>query len=221
MEALRSELRALIAREMQTDPAHDIAHLDRVWVNAHQISSGLVAGDQKVLLAASYLHDLVNLPKDAPNRAEASRLSAQKAESVLLHFGFSLDEITATQHAIVAHSFSAGVVPETLEAKILRDADRLDALGAIGIARTFLVSGQLARPLLDPEDPFAKQRPLDDQAWSLDHWAVKLLRLPEDMLTEVGCQIARDRVGLMGQFLEQLAQETGHDIPETWRAFYT
>ncbi|GAF96412.1 unnamed protein product, partial [marine sediment metagenome] len=169
---------------MVVDSAHDLAHLDRVWMNASMIANG--SGDSWVLMAASYLHDLVNLPKNDPNRELASRQSAEKAAPYLVSLGFSPIQIKTTQHAIAAHSFSAGIAPETFEAKVLRDADRLDSLGAIGIARTFLVAGAIGLPLYDPTDPFAQNRVLDDGKYSLDHWQIKLLKLPDGMITDRG-----------------------------------
>ncbi|WP_331252776.1 HD domain-containing protein [Ruegeria lacuscaerulensis] len=211
---LRSRLRAVVAQRMETDPAHDLAHLDRVWVNARAISDDQT--DMTVLLAASYLHDLVNLPKDDPDRHLASRKSASESEPILTSFGFSRAQIDATKHAIEAHSFSANIPPETPEARILRDADRLDALGAIGIARNFSVSGALGRTLYDAADPFAADRALDDLHYSLDHWKVKLLSLSDDMLTETGRQIAKARTARMIRFLHEFAEEIGSDLPRTW-----
>ncbi|QTN36988.1 HD domain-containing protein [Cognatishimia activa] len=216
MEALRAQLRAIIQREMQQDPAHDIAHLDRVWANAHRIAKSEHGVNLRVLLGATYFHDLVNLPKDAHNRAEASRMSAEKAAPFLTDLGFTPDEIKAAQHAIAAHSYSAGIPPESFEAEILRDADRLDALGAVGIARTFMVAGTMGRPLLDPNDPFAADRDLDDQLWSIDHWHLKLLQLPHEMVTEKGRKIARKRARLMLAYLKQLAKEMDTDLPDHW-----
>lgn len=211
---LRSRLRGIVAQRMVTDPAHDLAHLDRVWVNARAIADSET--DMRVLLAACYLHDLVNLAKDDPDRHLASRKSASEAEPLLIELGYAQDHIRAIQHAIEAHSFSANITPETPEARILRDADRLDALGAIGIARNFSVSGALGRALYDPSDPFAENRPLDDLHFSVDHWKVKLLGLPDDMLTETGKQIAAERVALMMRFIEELAEEIGSVLPRTW-----
>jgi len=210
----RDNLRGIVQARMATASAHDLAHLDRVWVNVQAIAND--QNDMRVLLAASYLHDLVNLAKDDPNRHLASRRSAEESESILENLGFGVSEIQNTQHAIVAHSYSARVPPETDEACILRDADRLDALGAIGIARTFSVAGALDRPLYDPFDPFAEQRPLDDLQFSIDHWKVKLLKLPDDMLTEAGKEIARTRTARMIRFLEDFADEIGNTLPRSW-----
>jgi len=218
MDTLRSQLRRIIQTEMAQDPAHDLAHVDRVWANAHRIARAEGTANLRALMAAAYLHDLVNLPKDAPNRAQASVLSAKAAEPILQDLGCSDEEIRIAQHAIAAHSYSAQIPPESPEAEILRDADRLDALGAIGIARTFSVSGTLGRALYDPADPFAADRPLDEKKFSIDHWHVKLLRLPQEMLTAKGRKIADKRARLMLAYLKQLAKETDTELPEHWAA---
>jgi uncharacterized protein len=202
---LRDQLCRIVQDQMDLDSAHDLAHLDRVWMNAQQIADG--SGDLDVLLAACHLHDLVNLPKDDANRAFASRQSAEKAGPILALLGFSPDQVKATQHAIEAHSFSAGIPAETFEAKVLRDADRLDSLGAIGIARTFLVAGALGLPLYDPADPFAQNRVPDDSKYSLDHWQIKLLKLPDGMITDKGRELAQNRVKVMLRFLDDLSEE--------------
>ncbi|TDK50014.1 HD domain-containing protein [Antarcticimicrobium luteum] len=201
---------------MAQDSAHDMAHLDRVWANVQAIAGE--GADRAVLLAASYLHDLVNLPKDSPDRARASRLAAEEAAPILRDLGFDAERIAATRHAIAAHSFSAGIPPETPEAKILRDADRLDALGAVGIARCFAVSGALGRPLYDPADPFSQRRDPDDRAHALDHFRTKLLALPAGMLTARGRQIAHARARRMIGFLEDLGAEIGTPLPPDWTA---
>ncbi len=215
MEPLRQTLRNIAKRDMTQDSAHDLAHLDRVWTTSKRIAE-TEGGDLRVLIAASYLHDLVNLPKDAPNRTRASRLAAEAAAPYLAALGFADAEIENTRHAIEAHSFSAGIEPETLEARILRDADRMDAIGAIGIARAFAVSGQLNRPIYHPDDPFAAGRTPDDRAYSLDHWPVKLLRLAEGMQTATGRAMAQGRVAAMHRFLTDLAGEIGAEPPQHW-----
>jgi len=213
---LRGALRAEAAERMAQDSAHDLAHLDRVWTTAQALSEAEGGADLRVLLGASYLHDLVNLPKDSPHRARASTMSASAAAPILRSHGFTNHEVAAAQHAIATHSFSAGLKPKLLEARILRDADRLDALGAIGIARTFVVGGALGRALYDENDPFAEHRALDDSAWALDHWPVKLFRLPEDMQTVAGKMTAEERVAEMRSYAQTLAGELGRDLPESW-----
>ncbi|MCG7573037.1 HD domain-containing protein [Phaeobacter sp. CNT1-3] len=215
IEVLRQSLRAIATAEMAQDSAHDLAHLDRVWTTCERIATA-EGGDLRILLAGAYLHDLVNLPKNAPNRSDASSLAAEAAAPHLTALGYSTAEVTAAQHVIRAHSFSAGIEPESHEAQILRDADRLDAIGAIGLARCFAVSGSLGRPLYAPDDPFATTRPLDDRTQTLDHFAVKLLRLGDGMLTQTGQRIAAERIAVLKRYLRDLAAELGQPAPEHW-----
>ncbi len=162
------------------------------------------------LVAAACLHDLVTLPKDDPDRHTASRQSAEAARPILAAEGFSTEEIEAAAHAIEAHSYSAGVTPRTDAARILQDADRIEALGAIGLARVFAVSGALGRALWQGADPFAKQRQLDDSKWALDHFQTKLLRLPETMNTATGRALAHRRADRLRTYLGDLAEELGY-----------
>lgn len=215
MHTLRHALRQIAQRDMAQDAAHDLAHLDRVWENCRIIAAD-IGGPTRPLLAAAYLHDLVNLPKHASNRSQASTLSAQAAIPHLQALDFAENEIAETTHAIAAHSFSAGIEPETDTARILRDADRLDALGAIGIARAFAVSGALNRPFYDADDPFAQTRAINDAHFALDHWPLKLLRLPDDMQTKTGHRIAQQRLATMHRFLTELAAEIGTQAPTHW-----
>ncbi|KAJ57121.1 hydrolase [Actibacterium mucosum KCTC 23349] len=216
MEALRAALRANVTAEMAVDPGHDLAHLDRVWVTVQAIAKAEGRGDIRVLLAAAYLHDLVNVPKNSPDRANASRMSAAAAAPVLAGLGFADAEIAKAQHAIAAHSYSAALPVESIEAAILRDADRLDAIGAIGIARAFRVSAGLGQAIYDPGDPFAEGRELDDGPFAIDHWRIKLLGLRDGMLTDAGRAMAETRLSFMQDYLRQLARELGRDLPENW-----
>lgn len=196
--------------EYGLDGAHDAGHLARVWRNCQRIAAAEPGGaDMEILLAASYLHDLVNLPKDSPDRALASRFSAARATGYLSATGFPPEKLGALAHAIEAHSFSAGITPQTLEAAILQDADRLEALGAIGIARMFWVAGATGRALFDPDDPLALRRPLDDTRFSLDHIEVKLRRVAQRMNTETGRDLAAEALEWVDAFRSRLLREIG------------
>lgn len=191
------------------DGAHDLAHLRRVWRNCQKIARAEGGADLEVLLAAAIFHDVVNLPKDAPNRAEASRMSAELAARYLAQTDFPADKIAAVAHAITAHSFSAGIAPETPEARILQDADRLEALGALGLARMFYVAGALGGGLFDAQDPLGQNRPLDDRAFALDHLEVKLFRIAETMQTAEGRALAEEGADWMASFRTRLLREIG------------
>lgn len=194
------------------DGSHDLGHCRRVWRMSSRIADE--AGepvDRLVLLAAAYLHDIVSLEKNDPRRAQASRLAAAKAGGILAGLGFPPEKRDAVRHAIEAHSFSARIEPRTVEAKILQDADRMETLGAIGLARIFYVGGRMGTDLFHGSDPLARSRPLDDLRYSLDHFHTKILRLPDQMNTAPGRAIARERMHIMEEFLRCLHQEGGFD----------
>ncbi|MGK0186461.1 MAG: hypothetical protein ACI9R3_002244 [Verrucomicrobiales bacterium] len=210
-EDLQQRLEAiLVQHDDGSDGSHDVHHARRVLLNAKEIAQRESApADLRILTAAAYLHDLVNLPKNSPQRAESSRLSADAARPILETLDFSEEEIASTQHAITAHSFSANIAPETIEAKILQDADRMEALGALGIARTFYVAGKLSSALFHGEDPFATDRELDDSRFGVDHFKVKLLGLADTMQTAAGREVAVERTRSMRRYLDDLAGEIG------------
>ena len=204
--ACEAELNRLWAG--QDDGAHDLGHVRRVLANARRIALGEGGADEEVLVPAAILHDAVNLPKSDPDRARASTLSAEAAARFLAGLpGYPAAKIPAVAHAIAAHSFSAGITPETPEAEILQDADRLEALGAIGIARMFHVAGQMGGGLFDPEDPMALHRPRDDRRFALDHLETKLFPVAEAMRTATGRAMAAERADWMASFRTRLLHE--------------
>lgn len=194
------------------DGSHDLGHFQRVWRAARAINRAEgMAADPLILLTAAYFHDLVALPKNHPDRASSSRLSAEKTAGILQKDfpDFPPDKIEGVRHAIHAHSFSARVTPLTAEARILQDADRLEALGAIGLARVFYTAGQLNQQLFDPMDPLARRREPDDQQFSLDHFQVKLLKLPALMNTVTGRRMAEESADYLRSFLVKIGDELG------------
>jgi len=199
-----------------TDGAHDASHLDRVWRNAQALLNEHPEADVLVVLAACYLHDLVNLPKNDPARATASRRSAELARERLPALGFPLDKLDALAHAIEAHSFSAAITPRTLEARIVQDADRLDGLGMVGLARMFYIAGRMGSSLAHGSDPLARDRPLDDQAYSLDHIPVKLARLPGMMQTAAGRRLGEQRLAALTAFRAAFAEEWSGGRADAW-----
>ena len=190
------------------DGSHDVSHLQRVWSNVCLIRND-EGGDQEILLAATLLHDCVAVEKNSPFRSSASRLAAAKATELLTEMGWGEERIEAVAHAVEAHSFSAAITPTTLEAKILQDADRLDAMGMIGVARMFYVSGRMGGGLYDPADPHATQRPYDDKRFAVDHFNTKLFHLADGFQTETGARLAKVRHERMQRFLNELMQEVG------------
>ncbi len=210
LDAWRPRLAQLAAQavaDQGPDGAHDLNHFERVWRNAQALLAQYREADPLVVLAACYLHDLVNVPKDDPRRSSASRLSAGLARERLAALGFPADKLAAVAHAIEAHSFSAGVPATTLEARIVQDADRLDGLGAVGLARMFYIAGRMGSALAHGSDPLALDRPLNDKSYSLDHIEAKLARLPGMMQTDAGRRLAEDRLATLTAFRSAFAAE--------------
>lgn len=198
---------ALASGAAGDDGAHDTNHLHRVWRNATLLMDDYPEADALVVLAACYLHDLVNLPKNHPERHLASRQAARLASRRLAELGFPSDRLSAVAHAIETHSFSAGIQPETIEAQIVQDADRLDALGAVGLARMFYTAGRMGAALAHADDPMALQRELDDKAYSLDHIDVKLATLPAKMQTGAGRRLGERRLKELVAFRDSFIAE--------------
>ena len=186
----------------KNDPAHDFEHVMRVYRNA-QIISKNENGNEKLILSAVLLHDIIKIK----NRKNSALKSAKLSEIILKENCFLDDEIKIISDAIKEHSFSKGKIPSTIEGKILQDADRLDAIGAIGLARVFSFSGSNNRPFYDPKDPFSKNRNLNDNKWAIDHFYEKLLTLEEKMNTKTGKTIAKKRTKTLKDFLKELKNE--------------
>jgi uncharacterized protein len=203
---------ALLQHIKTNDGSHDVAHLARVWSNARAIQA-VEGGDLEILAAATLLHDCVAVEKNSPLRAQASRLAAEHAVTLLAPFGWAHERLNSIAHAITAHSFSAKITPETIEARILQDADRLDAIGAIGIARCFYTAGRMQSFLYDAEDPAARHRALDDRAFAIDHLPAKLLTLAEGFNTAEGKRMAQQRHARIEAFLADFMSEVGAPLP--------
>jgi uncharacterized protein len=196
------------------DLAHGWEHVSRVYQLANFIARKEGA-DSFIVGAAALLHDLGRAePHEIGTEPEGHHadLSVSLATGLLSERDVSRTRQEAILHAILAHSFSRGVEPRTIEARVVRDADRLDALGAIGILR-WAITGEVRRTphSYDPDDPFAERRELDDKQYMLDHFPRKLLELEATMLTPAGRTMARQRTAFLQQYIEQFRREL--DIP--------
>ncbi|ENG7999473.1 HD domain-containing protein [Vibrio parahaemolyticus] len=193
-------------QEMQVDAAHDIEHVKRVVKTAKQLCDEENA-DIAIVLPAAYLHDCFTYPKDHPNRKQSSAIAAKKAIAYLESIQYPQHYHDAIAHAIEAHSFSANIRPNTLEAQIVQDADRLDALGAIGVTRCIQVSTHFNAQLYNDNDMFAKERELNDKQFTVDHFQTKLFKIVDTMNTESAKLEANKRKAFMQTYLKQLHNE--------------
>lgn len=199
----------------RVDPAHDHAHFLRVVTTAKRLAESEKA-DLAVVVPAAWLHDLVNVPKDDPRRSIASQLSGGAAVNFLRSVHYPEAHLEPIRHAIEAHSFSARIEAKTVEAAVVQDADRLDGLGAIGIARVFTVGGLLGRRIYEPGDPFGQGgRKLDDLENTIDHFFVKLFKTAETLRTAAGREEGKRRIEFMRTYLGALGRELGVPNPFT------
>lgn len=191
------------------DPGHDVAHCLRVaeWT----IRIGGASVNPRHAIAAALLHDVINIPKDSPDRTRASERSADFARGLLAELGF--DGIELICDAIHDHSYSTGRVPRSPLGDALQDADRLEALGALGTLRTASCGARLGADYFDGDDPWAEHRELDDEKHTIDHFFEKLLLLPPTLRTNAGREEAERRAKFMRTFLRQLGDEIGSPPP--------
>jgi uncharacterized protein len=188
-------------------PAHDFSHVARVA----RLADGIARGegvDPRVAALAALLHELVNYPKNDPRSKESGAACAEAARAALVEAGEAAPTVDAIAAAIRDHGFSKGVVPTDPVARVLQDADRLDAIGAVGVARLFATSGEMRRPLWHPDDPFAETaRALDDKEWGVDHFTKKLFRVAEGLHTASARRLAEPRVRAMRSYVAALKAE--------------
>jgi uncharacterized protein len=207
----RRLLDAVAPLTSSADLSHDLAHLLRVYRSALALAPEATV-DPDLAGAAALVHDLAAVPKEDAARPLAGERSAHAAEPLLRAVGYSAEETATIQDAVRTSSWSRGEAPSGPLGALLQDADRLDAIGAIGIARTFACAQTMAsrgRPLrlYDPDDPLAARRGPDEARNALDHFFTKLLHLADGMHLPSARREARARQALMVIFLERLAAE--------------
>ncbi len=197
------------ARTQSNEPAHDFFHVERVIANARAIARGehLRPASEAAVVTAALLHELFTLPKNHPDSAKAGDRCADDARQLLLETDAPESLSEAVASAIRDHSFSKGIVPEALESRVLQDADRLDAIGAIGLARMWATCADMKRPFYSPVDPFCTTRAPDDKLWGLDHVFKKLLAIPARLHTDTARSLAEDRVAFLRVYVDQLRSE--------------
>ena len=211
LSPLLARLRAHLGSEPFTrDAAHDLGHMLRVARLALRMATEEGA-DPEVCMAAALLHDLVYRPKNHPESPQTAQMAADLVPRWCRETPGLEGRAEAIAAAVASHSWSGGGTPGSLEAAVVQDADRLEALGAIGIARVFATGASFGAGLWHPEAPWGEGRDLDDKAWSLDHFEKKLLKLADGMKTAAGRRLAGDRQRAMLAFLAALRAELAAD----------
>jgi uncharacterized protein len=195
-----------------TDLAHDHLHVLRVYDWAMRLAPEARA-DADLTGAAALVHDLVNIPKEHRDRPLGSEKSAEASRGLLEDVGYTPEEVAQVVEAVRTCSWSRGLPPTNAIGIALQDADRLDAIGSLGIARTFATAqamssrGQNSR-FYDPEDPRAHtNRTLNDRRQPVDHFYAKLLKLSATMHTQTAQVEGAKRHARMERFLNDLMEE--------------
>lgn len=193
--------------QIKQDPSHDFQHVLRVLNLAIQIAKK-EGGDLEIVVPAALFHDIVVYRKDTKKSKIESDESARVAKNILSKTGgYPKQKIEKVLICIKQCSFSKGIKPSLLEAKIMQDADRLEATGAVAIMRTFSSGGQMNRPFYDPRDPFRKKSKPMKFASGLDLFYERLLVVEKGMHTKWAKIIARRRTKFLRNFLKELETE--------------
>jgi len=196
------------------DPVHDFDHILRVLALAERI--GLAEGaDLEILRAAVLLRDASGAaPNDPEGRTTHQHASAEIAREVLWAEGWPEERIAAVQHCIRAHRFRGTEAPQSLEAKILFDCDKLDVLGAIGVARTVAYAALAGEPLTGmPSEKFLATREKEpgEPHTPYHEFLFKLSRLKDRLYTPTARALAADRHRYLAEYFDRLALEVkGH-----------
>lgn len=215
LEGLRERATEYFA-EYEPGPAHDWHHVERVEALADRLATGREADgrkvDRTVLRAAVLLHDIGRGREDAGEIDDHAEWGAREARDVLKeHEEFDEEGIEAVAHCIRAHRYSNDVEPASPEACILSDADNLDALGAIGVARVFAYGGKTGTPIHDPDLPAAEDESPAGETGA-NHLEKKILALPERMYTDRSRELAEERQAFVEEFRSHLEAEAVGDF---------
>jgi len=190
--------------------SHDFSHTERVYNLAIKISEGENV-DLDIVKAAALLHDIARKKEDENKCICHADEGARMAPIILKEMNFPEEKISKVAYAIKIHRHSSDIIPKTKEAAVIQDADRLDALGAITIARMFSTGGKNNRPLYKPEIaiPSLKEVYKKNQVTSTIHgFYEKILKItPETFKTAKAKEIAKERYKFVQEFLERFIKE--------------
>ena len=195
------------------ESAHDFDHVLRVLALAERLARAEGA-DLELVRAAALLHDMTRAEEDAGRGGDHAQTAAARAREILRARGIAPERADAVAHAIAAHRFRGTTAPQTLEAKILFDADKLDSIGAIGVARAYAVSGALNQRLWSEIAPnaVATRKQHNSSHTAAAEFVVKLSKVRERIFTATARQIAEERHAFMAEFFARLEREVKGEI---------
>jgi uncharacterized protein len=207
------EIKEIVKKELyDVNSCHEWEHSERVCNLAIHIGKKEEA-DLEILALASILHDIGRKEEEkSKGRIDHAIKGSEMAREILEDHGFNEEKIEKICHCIETHRSRANKVPESLEAKILYDADKLDSIGAIGVGRAFSFAGHIGAKVHNKEVDVSKveEYTLDDTAWR--EWEIKLKHVIDKMHTEDGKKIAKERHKFMEEFFNRLNKEVEGEI---------
>jgi uncharacterized protein len=195
------------------ESAHDFDHVQRVLALAERLAR-VEGADVEIVRAAALLHDITRAEEDARRGGDHAQTAAARAHTILRARGVAPARADAVAHAIAAHRFRGATAPQTLEAKILFDADKLDSIGAIGVARAYAIAGVLNQRLWSAvaPDAVATREQHNSNHTAAAEFAVKLSKVRERIFTASARRIAEDRHAFMTEFFARLEREVRGEI---------
>ncbi len=219
------EVRKIVSEKLGCS-AHDLEHTFRVYNNSLRISENMKNVDLEVLKYASLLHDIARIEEDNDNtgKTDHALLGAEQAREILTKLGKNKDFIDKVSSAIRTHRYRNGLIPETIEGKILYDADKLDVIGMIGICRSYMIAGEYKQRIYNDSDlseyiktnleggkSNGKIKDISLHSPNIE-FLTKDINIPNTMFTETGKKIASKRIKKMQEFFDDLKDEiNGND----------
>ena len=218
MEEIYRKLKEIVEKELkEASPAHDINHVMRVYNLCLHLAKYEPDVDLDVLKTAALLHDIARVKEGQD--VDHAVLGAEMSEKILRELAYSEEKIKLIKHCIIAHRFRSGNEPKTKEAKILSDADKLDVIGATGIARSFILAGEYGQKIYSdtPIDEYIKENLIGGKsngrikdpskhAPNIE-FETKFKHIPNRLYTRKAKEIAKQRSEYMKQFFERLKRE--------------
>ncbi|MBX4269643.1 HD domain-containing protein [Clostridium estertheticum] len=207
-----------IVKDKLTCSAHNLDHVFRVYNLCLLISKGEKNVDLEVLIPAALLHDIARVEEseDKTGKIDHAVLGSEIAEEILRNFGYEEEKIDKIKHCIIVHRFRTGNEPNTIEAKILFDSDKLDVIGASGIARTFMLAGQFEQRLTigEPLDNYLNSNTVENgrikdvsKHTPFIEYEVKFKKIPDKLYTKKAKEIGKRRLEFMKEYFNRLKLE--------------
>lgn len=220
MEDTYQKIEEIVARELSCS-AHAMEHVMRVYNLCLHLAKYELNVDLNVLKTAALLHDIARVKEfnDKTGNIDHSALGAEMADKILRTLGYPEKKIAHIKHCITAHRFRGKTKPQTKEAKILFDADKLDVLGAIGVARCFMIAGQYGQKIYSAISikEYLKDNVVGEKADGMVRdiskhtpileFELKFKHIPERLYTQKAREIAKERLRFMENFFEKLKRE--------------